>query len=68
MVPFGSMIRLWRSPVSVFRLQTTDIVEDKKYALAVTEIFGRKGIDDWALTEAKRNVCGNVPVSRRKLR
>ena len=46
MVPFGSMIRLWRSPVSVFRLQTTDIVEDKKYAFAVTEFFGREGIDD----------------------
>ena len=39
------MIRLWRSPFNVFHLQTTDIVEDKKYAFAVTEIFGRKGID-----------------------
>jgi hypothetical protein len=48
MVPFGSMIRLWRSPFSVFRLQTTDIVGDKKYAFAVTESFGRKGIDNGA--------------------
>jgi hypothetical protein len=43
--PFGSMIYLRRSAFSVFCLQTIEIVEDKKYASAVTEFFDRKGID-----------------------